>query len=136
VDEKLTTFDGRVLFMAPELYSILHLLGSPRPFDQASVVSAWDLWKALDDKRASEVTGWGFVLQRLFDVVPPGLPYPKKPLWRLAHCKRTAYLKRFRDFHLKKRIPLPEFFKKIDAKHIEIAVQAAQTAIQEVSTWQ
>ncbi len=122
----LTTFESRVLFLAPELFSILHLLGSPRPYDQESVAPAWDLWRALDDKRASEVTGWGLVLQRLFDVVPPGLPYPKKPLWRLPHCKRTAYLKRFQEFYRKKGIPLPEFFRKIDTHHGAIAAHIAE----------
>lgn len=131
MNNELSTFEARILFLAPELFSILHLLGSPRPYDQDSVIAAWDTWKALDDRKASEVLGWGFVLQRLFRVVPAGLAYPKKPLWRLPPVQRKAYLTRFRRFHLRKRLPLPEFFEKIDKDHAAFSVRS----IQEVPTW-
>jgi hypothetical protein len=124
--ENLTLFESRVLFLAPEVFAILNLLGSPRPYDQDSVVSSYALWKSLDDRRAREVLGWGFCIQRIMGLVPSGLAYPKRPLWKLPHCKRTAYLKRFRDFHRKKGLPLPEFFKKIDTHHGAIAAHVAE----------
>ncbi len=92
----LTKSERDLLLISPDWFGLLVLTGQPRPWPLELVRQAGEAFDVLSGRTQDEVFGFGLLLQRLLEAIPPGVRYPAQPLRELEPEDRAAWLKRLR----------------------------------------
>ena len=92
----LTETEKELLIQSPDYFGLLVLAGQPRPWSWKLVRFTGLAFEALSGRCQDEVFGFGLLLQRVLEVIPPGVRYPATPLREMEPGERAAWLRRFK----------------------------------------